>query len=72
MLKSKNQVSLFVNYSYNSLYDYRSSENTYIANRLFAEICDFWFYMEAIHELQIATYASMRVVQLFLYSIEDN
>ena len=27
MLKSKNQVTLFVNYSYNSFYDFRSSEN---------------------------------------------
>ena len=29
MLKSKNQVTLFVNYSYNSFYDFRFSENTY-------------------------------------------
>ena len=27
MLKSKNQVTLFVNYSYNSFYDFRPSEN---------------------------------------------
>ena len=27
MLKSKNQATLFVNYSYNSFYDFRSSEN---------------------------------------------
>ena len=27
MLKSKNQVTLFVNYSYNNFYDFRSSEN---------------------------------------------
>jgi len=29
MLKFKNQVTLFVNYSYNSFYDFRFSENTY-------------------------------------------
>ena len=29
VLKSKNQVTLFVNYSYNTFYDFRSSENTY-------------------------------------------
>ena len=29
MLKSKNQVTLFVNYSYNSFYDFRFSENMY-------------------------------------------
>ena len=29
MLKSKNQVTLFVNYSYNSFYDFRFSKNTY-------------------------------------------
>ena len=29
MLKPKNQVTLFVNYSYNSFYDFRFSENTY-------------------------------------------
>ena len=27
MLKSKNQVTLFVNYSYNNFYDFLSSEN---------------------------------------------
>ena len=27
MLKSKNQVTLFVNYSYNSFHDFRSSES---------------------------------------------
>ena len=27
MLKSKNQVTLFVNYSYNNFYDFHSSEN---------------------------------------------
>ena len=27
MLKSKDQVTLFVNYSYNNFYDFRSSEN---------------------------------------------
>ena len=27
-LKSKNQVTLFVNYSYNIFYDFRSSKNT--------------------------------------------
>ena len=29
MLKSKNQVTLFVNYSYNSFNDFRFSENMY-------------------------------------------
>ena len=29
MLKSKNQVTLFVNYSYNSFYDFRFPKNTY-------------------------------------------
>ena len=29
MLKSKNQVTLFVNYSYISFYDFHFSENTY-------------------------------------------
>ena len=29
MLKSKNQVTSFVDYSYNSLYDFHSSENTF-------------------------------------------
>ena len=33
MLKSKNQVSLFVNYSYNSFYDFCSSENIYSKRR---------------------------------------
>ena len=29
-MKSKNQVTLFVNYSYNGFYDFRSSELEYI------------------------------------------
>ena len=29
VLKSKNRVTLLVNYSYNSYYDFHSSENTY-------------------------------------------
>ena len=29
MVKSKSQMTLFVNYSYNSFYEFRSSENTY-------------------------------------------
>ena len=33
MLKSKNQVTLFVNYSYNSFYDFRSSDSIRKANR---------------------------------------
>ena len=38
MLKSKNQVTLFVNYSYNSFYDFFSSENTYCEIRLCAKM----------------------------------
>jgi len=41
MLKSKNQVTLFVNYSYNSFNDFRFSENMY--RRLCPKIWDFEF-----------------------------
>ena len=52
MLKSKNQVTLFVNYSCNSFYDFRSSENIYKADRgVLCQIMGFsifyiwWLYM---------------------------
>ena len=41
MLKSKNQVTLFVNYSYNSFYDFRYSENTYSEQEVI-----WWLYMD--------------------------
>ena len=37
MLKSKNQVTLFVNYSYNSFYDFRFSENTYSEQKVMCQ-----------------------------------
>ena len=37
MLKSKNQVTLFINYSYNSFYDFRYSENTYSEQKVMCQ-----------------------------------
>ena len=37
MLKSKNQVTLFVNYSYNSFYDFRFSENMYSKQKVMCQ-----------------------------------
>ena len=37
MLKSKNQVTLFVNYSYNSFYDFRFSKNTYSEQKVMCQ-----------------------------------
>ena len=36
-LTSKNQVTLFVNYSYNSFYDFRFSENTYSEQKVMCQ-----------------------------------
>ena len=37
MLKSKNQVTLFINYSYNSFYDFRFSENTHREQKIMCQ-----------------------------------
>ena len=37
MLKSKNQVTLFANYSYNSFYDFHFSENTYSEQKVMCQ-----------------------------------
>ena len=42
MLKSKNQVTLFVNYSYNSFYDFRFSENTYSEQKVMCQNIGFF------------------------------
>ena len=38
MLKPENQVTLFVNYSYNSFYAFCSSENTYCENKVVVRV----------------------------------
>ena len=46
MLKSKNQVTLFVNYNCNSFYDFRFSENTYREKKVMCQNMGFFiFYM---------------------------
>ena len=42
MLKSKNQVTLFVSYSYNSFYDFRSSKINKANGGLCAKIWPLW------------------------------
>ena len=63
MLKSKNQVILFVNYGYNGFYDFRSSENIESEQEVMCQnmaILGFLILYGALY-MQI----SMRVVQLF-------
>jgi len=50
MLKSKNQVTLFVNYSYNSFNDLRFSENMHSEQKVMSQNMGFWIYMEVIYE----------------------
>ena len=42
MLKSKNQVTLFVNYRYNSFYDFLFSENTYHEQKVMCQNMGFY------------------------------
>ena len=51
MLKSKNQVTLFVNYSCNSFCDFCFSENTFREQKIMCQklIWDFRFYMGVIY-----------------------
>ena len=44
MLKSKNQVTLFVNYSYNSFNDFRFFENMYSEQKVMSQNMGFWTY----------------------------
>jgi len=44
MLKSNNQATLFVNYSYNSFFDFRSSKNTHSEQKVMCQNMGFFIW----------------------------
>ena len=48
MLKSKNQETLFVNYSYSNIYDISSSENVYSEPKVMCQNMELFVYLGVI------------------------